>query len=671
MSRRRGASGMSRGRSRLLLAGWVLALAVMTGRAAELQLVEASDWRALAERQHRASDDVPASRGGILDRDGLPLALSHEAFRIGVAPHELADRDAASELLSSALGLTPAEARDITRSERRWVQLAGRYPPAVREAVGDMVGIYAERELRRFHPQDDLAIALLGRIVDETGAGGIEQEFENHLRGVPGSRVVTRDSSGEPIPGEGWELTPPIPGGDVVLTIDMDLQEIAQEALASAVSETGAQGGDLVVTDPGTGEVLAMASVRDGATHQATAITTPSEPGSTLKPFTVAGLLERGRAELSDSVDTGEGHWTRHGRTIRDVTPVGTVTLSHALQVSSNVGIAKAAEVLSPAEQFETLRDFGFGVPTGIELPGESGGVLHHPNQWSGQSAASLAIGYEISATPLQIAMAYGALANGGELMEPRIVRELRAPDGQVVERFEPRAVRRVVRPEVAAQLTGALVDAVEQGTGGEARLRTFAVAGKSGTARATGERGQYETGAYHASFVGFFPAEAPQLVVFVKLDRPQGAYYGGTTAAPVTRATMEAVLAARHPPLDRDALVAIARSQEEVRRLETVAPSGLRFTSAAGSVAPEPLSLPRAENGLLLLPDVADLPSRTAIRRLHALGVRIRWEGAGTIVGTRPAAGTPLAPGDTVTILARPGSPSPPGPHRLGSRSN
>lgn len=671
MSRARRTPGMSRGRSRLLLAGWALALAAMTARAADLQLVEASQWRALAEQQHQASDGVPASRGAILDRDGLPLALSHEAFRIGVAPHELTDRETAAGVLAEALGLSATEARDITRSSRRWVQIAGRYPPAVREAVDGIVGIYAERELRRFHPQDDLATALLGRVVDEIGAGGIEQEFEEHLRGVPGTRVVTRDSSGEPIPGEIWELTAPIPGGDVRLTIDMDLQEIAQEALESAVIETGARGGDLVVTDPATGEVLAMASVRDGATHQATAITTPSEPGSTLKPFTVAGLLERDRADLSDSVDTGEGHWTVRGRTIRDVTPVGTVTLSHALQVSSNVGIAKAAQALTPEEQFETLRDFGFGIPTGIDLPGESGGVLRHPGEWSGQSAASLAIGYEISATPLQVAMAYGALANGGELMEPRIVREIVAPDGRVIERFEPQAVRRVVSPEVASQLTEALVDAVEEGTGGEARLRTFAVAGKSGTARATGEGGRYETGAYHASFVGFFPAEAPQLVVFVKLDRPQGAYYGGTTAAPVTRATMEAVLAARHPPLDRDALVAIARSQEKLRRLETRIPSALRFTSSAVGPGSDPISLPRAENGLVLLPDVTDLPSRTAIRRLHGLGVRVRWEGSGAIVGTRPAAGTPLAPGDTVTIVARPGSPSPPGPRRLGSGSD
>ncbi len=660
-------------RRRLLLLGWLAAGVMLLGKSAELQLVQGAEWRAEADRQHRGQDEVAAARGGILDRSGTPLALSHEAFRIGVAPREITNPEATALILSEALGISEVEARRITTSERRWVQLPARYPPSVRERLDPVRGVYAERELRRFYPQNDLGRGLLGALIDERGAGGIEQTFEEHLRGHAGTRMVTRDSRGAPIPGESWILTPPTSGGDVVLTLDLDLQEIAHEALEEAVTETGARGGDLLVTDPRTGEILAMVSMRDGSTNHLGAINSPSEPGSTLKPFTIAGLLERERISLADTVDTGLGFWRVNGRTIRDVSAVGEVTISHALRVSSNVGLAKVAEHLTPAEQYETLRDFGFGVPSGISLPGEASGTLHHPRVWSRQSAASLAIGYEISTTPLQLAMAYGALANGGRLMEPRLVRELRAPDGRVIERFEPRVVRQVVREEIAAEVNQALVEAVEDGTGSRARLQTFAVAGKSGTARATGEGGSYEVGAYHASFVGFFPAEDPQLVVFVRLDRPRGEYYGGVTAAPVTRATMEAVLAARHPPLDRNALAAIARSQELARseedpegREETYGP--LLFASSGATDDP-PIRSTLSTGGqgsAMAMPDLRGLPARTAARRLHALGVSIRWEGSGEIRSTLPAAGLPLQPGDTVTIVARPGSASPPGGGRL-----
>ena len=553
-------------RRRSLLILWLLAGGFLLFRTTELQLVQGQEWRALAEQQHRARGEVAAPRGSILDRSGIPLALSHEAFRIGVAPHELKDRDQVSAQLMEVLGLTSAQARRLTHSDRRWVQLPDRYPPVAREALQGTQGVYVERELRRSYPHSDLARGILGAVVDENGSGGIEQELEPFLRGVPGSRIVARDSEGRAIPGESWVVAAPVPGGDVVLTLDRDLQEIAREALENALEETGARGGDLIVTDPRSGEILAMVSLKDGSANNLGGINTPYEPGSTLKSFTVASLLRMDRVSMADSVDTADGRWRVAGRTITDVSAVGKVSLAHALRVSSNVGIARVAERLSPEEQFEGLRDFGFGVPTGIQLPGEASGTLRNPRAWSRQSPASLAIGYEVAVTPLQMTMAYGALANGGLLMEPRILRELRSPDGRVLERFEPRVVRRVVDPVVAEEVNQALVEAVEDGTGTRARLASFAVAGKSGTSRATGPGGGYEVGAYYSSFVGFFPADDPQLVVFVKLDRPRGVYYGGATAAPVTRATMEAVLAARRPPLDRRALAAIARSQEEAR---------------------------------------------------------------------------------------------------------
>lgn len=647
-------------RGRILLVGWVGAFGGLLLRAGEVQLREGAVWRAEAERQHRAQRSLPAPRGGILDRDAMPLAFSHEVFRVGIAPGELRDRDQAAALLVETLGISPREARRAVTSDRSWVQLPSRYDPQVRERLAAERGIYVERELTRSYPHGELGRGILGVVIDEEGTGGIEQAYEPHLRGVTGAQVVSRDSQGRPIPGESWVVQPPKAGGDVVLTLDRDLQEIAHEALVEALAETGARGGDLLVTDPQTGEILAMVSIQEGSSNHLGSINSPYEPGSTIKPFTVAGLLELGLASMSDSVDTENGRWTVGRRTISDVSVVGKVTLSHALRVSSNVGIAKLAGAFEPLQHFELLRDFGFGVRTGISLPGESAGLLRHPREWSGQSAVSLSIGYEIAVTPLQMAMAYGALANGGLLMEPLLVREVRASDGRVLERHEPRVVRRVVSAETAAEVNQSLVEAVQDGTGSRARLSTFQVAGKSGTAWAMGSDGRYEDAAYVASFVGFFPAESPQLVVFVKLDRPQGAYFGGATAAPVTRATMEAVLAARHPPLDRQALATIARTQELARDPAPLNRGGVpalfaSWEARSGTMAAEARS--RTLPGMqVLVPEVGGLPARTAVRQLHGLGLHVVWDGTGDVVGTRPSAGARIQAGDTVRILgARP----------------
>ena len=444
-------------------------------------------------------------------------------------------------------------------------------------------------------------------------------------------------------------VEPPVPGGDVILTLDRDIQEIGREALAQAIENTGARGGNLVVTNPKTGEILALVSIQDGKPGNLSAITSPYEPGSTLKPFTVAGILLHSVASLADSVDGEEGRWVAGGRPLTDVHPYGMMTLADALRVSSNVGVAKVAEGLSPSQQYQMLRDFGFGSRTGIDLRPEAPGILPRPSDWSRPSPSRLAIGYEINVTPLQMAMAYGALANGGKLMEPRIIKELRDSEGRTILQPEPRVVRQVISPGLAGEISEVLVDVVEDGTGKEAQLASFAVAGKSGTSRVH-ENGDYVKG-HFASFACFFPAENPQLVVFVKLDRPEGAYYGGSTAAPVTRATMEAVLAAHQAPIDWEVMASHDRRQPR-----TIPLPGAQFASSNLSPIP-PVRTPRTptppETGAVV-PDVSGLSPRLAVRRLHAHGFRVLFDKDGIVVGTDPPSSTPLSPGDTVRILVR-----------------
>lgn len=648
-------------RRRALLAGWLLAAGVVVARAAQVQVDQGDAWSQLAEQQHRTRVEIPAARGGVLDRAGVELATSRETFKVSVAPHEIRDVEAVTRLLSETLGLDESLVRGLTTSSRPWRVLPRRYPPSVREALLDIRGVYLEREHRRFYPQGELARGLLGVLRDGEAHGGIEQAFDEVLRGTPGRAVLARDPLGQPIPGESVRVEDPQEGNSVVLALDVDLQEIAREALAEAVRETESRGGDLVITNPRTGDVLAMVSIRDGSTNALSAVNTPYEPGSTLKPFTVAGLLERGLATLEDSIDTEDGSWTVAGRTIRDVHPErGVMTLAHALQISSNVGVAKAAGAMTPAVQYQNLRDFGLGAPTGVGLAGEVAGTLRRPEEWSGQSAVSLAIGYEVSVTPLQMAMAYGALANGGRLMEPRLVKEVRDANGKVLVRYAPRVVRQVVSPAVSRQIADVLVDVVEDGTGKRARLATFSVAGKSGTTRAWSDGG-YQAGDYFASFVGFFPAEDPQLVVLVKLDRPQGTYYGGAAAAPVTRATMEAILAAQQTPLDRRALARVARSRDGAAFPDGAPGRGARGAAVSfASLAPRAGALPATPwPGLgdplvrVTVPDVLGLPARSAARRLHELGLRVLWEGTGPVSSTSPSPGSRLVPGDTVRLAS------------------
>ena len=654
-------------RRKALLGGWLAASLVLAGRAVELQVLEASDWRARAEGQHQMTSEIPAPRGAILDRDGVPLAISRETFRVSIDPQHVEDRAEMRALLQRVLGISPARAARVTDPSREWAVVPGVFEPSVRQELAGVKGIYLERVLRRDYPHGELALGILGRVQEGVGRGGMEEAFDSVLSGRPGRQVLARDGRGREIPGEVFQVEPPVAGGDVTLTIDLDLQEIATQALEQALGETGARGGDLLVTDPRSGEILAMVSFKNGQSDALSAINAPSEPGSTLKPFTVAAILKNGRGSLDDSVDVGNGVWAVNGRTLHDVHGSGVMTVADALRTSSNVGIAKAALDVTPREQYENLRDFGFGLPTGLPLPGEAAGVLAHPRSWKPMSAQSLAIGYEMNATPVQMAMAYGALANGGRLMEARLVRRLAPTDGDAVE-YAPSVIREVMSPELAMRISRVLMDAVEDGTGTAAQLETFHVAGKSGTARAYVDGG-YQAGRYFASFAGYFPADDPQLVLYVRLDSPQGTYYGGATAAPVTRATMEAALAARQTPLDRRALLRALRAPEPAPEpsvpadragVDVVAPVRVasldeRWAAAAGTPDAEPAPSSTASAsiaaGPVPVPEVRGLPPLVAVRRLHALGLRVAWDRDGPIVGTVPSAGTRLEPGDTVRL--------------------
>ncbi|MHB1224897.1 MAG: penicillin-binding transpeptidase domain-containing protein, partial [Gemmatimonadaceae bacterium] len=620
---------------------------------------------------------------------------SREMVELAVAPREVREMKALHRALVHA-GVKASVVRRATDTENRWVELRMRFLPEEAAPLLAIRGVHGTPTVERVSPTGEGTRRIVGLVdADGKAVDGIELALDSMLQGVQGRSRYLRDARGGSFDSPAVETEEPRPGNTVVLTLNHALQDIAEHALSEAIDKTGSSGGDIVVLDPHNGDILALVSQREGrAMGGVPALTDTYEPGSTIKPFLAARLLALGRTNPDEVIDVHDGSYMAPGRRtpIRDTHRAASLTVADVLRYSSNVGMVRLAERLTPREQYEGLRDVGFGVSTGIAFPTEASGVLPQPGRWSLTTPAALAMGYEMGVTPLQLANAYATIANGGELLEPALVKEVRAPDGEVLYRRSTRVVRRAMPETVAATLRNLLTAVVDSGTGTSATLSTYDVGGKSGTARLSTGRG-YEGGAYTASFVAIFPAEAPQLVVLVKLDRPEGKFYGGATAGPVSKAVLEAALAARDAALDRGDLVrgaraawrggkgagrpaAVARQvNDDTPRAtsggtgEPIAGSGAGRLGpdgpdgrdiGTGSVQPavrfdlaaelEPASGPAG--GLRTVPDVGGLPLRAAVARLHSAGFLVRI--VPRTSGTVPAAGT-LAPAGAVVRLGAP----------------
>ena len=644
------------------------------------QLYRGGYWKRIGTRQHYAATGLPAPRGNIEDETGETLVESREVTRLSIAPREVRDRAQLARLLTAA-GVDARFVKMAVDMQRKWVDIPGTFLPAeIAPMVGEH-GVYAKPAMDRVYSTSAGIRRIVGRVrPDGSALDGVELSMDSLLTGDTSTVRVARDKSGRPLAAPlGSEE--PRPGDTVVLTISRALQDICDRALADAVDSLHADGGDIVVMSPKTGEILAMSSNRaDPAAVANTGITEPYEPGSTVKPLVAARLLLLGRAKPNEQVNTFGGHYTLNGRQIDDAEEhAAMMSLSDVIKHSSNVGIVLFGERLTPREKYELFRDAGFGVQTAVALPAESPGVLRDPSRWSKQSEASISMGYELAVTPLQVVSAYSAIANGGELLEPHVVKEIRDVDGTVRYAAKRQVVRRIMTPEVAAQIRQMLRDVVTGGTSTKADLATFDVAGKSGTARRN-VRGHYEAGQYTASFVGLFPEEDPQYVVLVKLDNPQNGYFGGVVAGSVTNVVLRAALAARDAALDvgqlastvhapRPDTTASGRAAAKVRLAESKrADSAAALADSARRVAVAPPDTdPRTSESFVVklparphaapaassprpVPNVVGLPLRQAVRSLHAAGFRVELvHGAPQV--PEPAVGTLLRGGRVVKL--------------------
>jgi cell division protein FtsI (penicillin-binding protein 3) len=535
----------------------VLLAAVIVGRLFSLQVSGHQRLSARATEQLTQEIQFLPKRGIITDRAGRRLAVDVEVDSIYGVPSQVADKADVARRLASATGKDPARyARELAK-KRPFVWLERRVSPAVSSRIAAMgwKGVGFIKENRRFYPQREFGAQVLGIAgMDNQGLAGLELRYDRDLWREAVVVMAEQDAFGNDILLSGPPLEALREGDELQLTIDEVIQFIAQEELGRGVESSGAAGGSIVVLEPRSGEVLAMANFPFFNPNEPAACTQAAmrnrsigdalEPGSIMKTFLLSAALEE-RAVTRETVFHCEnGAMPFQGGVLHDVHPYGALTVNDIIGKSSNIGSTKIAQRLGAANYHRYLKAFGFGEATGVDLPGEAVGMLRPVARWSGRSIASVAIGQEISVTPLQMATAFAAAVNGGELWRPRLARKLVSPEGAVLKSFEPQKVRQVISPETSRQVVETLVHVVEEGTGKAAAVEGYTVGGKTGTAQKYDPQLKtYSSHKYLASFVGMAPARDPRLVVLVMIDEPKGAIYGGSVAAPVFKNVVQRTL--------------------------------------------------------------------------------------------------------------------------------
>jgi cell division protein FtsI (penicillin-binding protein 3) len=668
-----------------------LGLGLVVASGYTLTIQDGPAWRELAEMQRQRRLHVTPKRGNIFDRNRSALAVSVDVPSVSLDAVELlrgvpsaqipvVARDAANRI-AAVLDIDPAQVERKILAKRRFAWLKRQISAAEADAVRDLgtskdgkrpiAGLSVEGEGRRYYPRRELAGPLLGFVApDGEGKDGLEFALNRDLKGRAEELKGLRDRSGRLIFSQGRQDDRAFAGHDIELSIDQGLQYFAERELAAAVRTFEAKGGSVVVVDPYSGEIYALASMpsfnpndyttSDPEARRDRGASYAFEPGSTSKIFTVAAGLAGGVVTPTDKLYCEKGSFRVDNVTIRDTHPAEWLTLSKVLAYSSNICAAKIGLSLGGDKLYEALRRFGFGEETGIELPGEASGTLRPRGRpWVQVETASAAFGQGIGVTNLQLALATAAIANGGELMQPILVRKVTTSSGEVVREAAPKVRRRVVPLHVAKAVTEMLVAVTEgEGTGTAAAVDGYRVAGKTATAqKADSITGRYSIDRYIASFVGFVPAEKPAVVIAVTIDEPMVDHAGGSVAAPVFRRVA-------HMALKYKGLAPKTTERADVSALAgSPDPANLTYEllrQASGKQPPVQEGVPAlaaVPAGKVRVPDMTGWPARRALQQSVQLGLKPRLEGSGLLVSQTPAPGSVIDPGSSLVLVFEPAS--------------
>jgi cell division protein FtsI (penicillin-binding protein 3) len=668
---------------RLTLQQRTLTVAAMLGlwcagieaRLIHLQVVRHADLVARAERQQLGTNEAPAKRGDIVDRRGHVLATSVDADTIYAVPAEITDPDGTVSKLCTALGDCSVKERpalaERLRQHKAFAYVRRQVSPDQKRRVENLnlEGIGFMTESKRFYPNKELGAHLLGWVgIDNKGLGGLESTYDSLIRGKPGKILVQTDARRHAYSRTEW---PPTAGSTVELTIDEYLQHIAERELDAGVRDNHAAGGTAIVLSPHSGEILALANVptfnpnafRDSTDNERRnrGVQDLYEPGSTFKVVTASAAIEERVMPVTAWIDTNPGRVYITGR--KPITEdrgrnLGVLSFTDVIVKSSNIGAIRIGFKVGTERMSRFVSLFGFGHTTSPDFPSENPGIVWSPEKWTESALASVSMGYQIGVTPLQMVTAVSSVANGGELIEPRVIRAVYRDNRRYV--VKPKIVRRTISTQTVAALTAIMEEVVNRGTAKRAQIPGFRIAGKTGTASKL-VNGHYSHTENNASFVGFVPSRNPALAIIVVIDSPHGqnGTHGGSVAAPIWKQIAEPAL--QHlgvaPDIDTTAPVLVAHSAEQPP-VET----------ATSGENPAPMVTLAADNGSGQVPDVTGLSAREAIRQLTKLGVNARLSGDGFVVSQDPPAGTPIEPGMVCRLVldrlaARP-------PSLLGSAS-
>jgi cell division protein FtsI (penicillin-binding protein 3) len=623
-------------------------------RLAYLQTVMRPELEARAESQHKRTPPAPAKRGDIVDRRGNVLATSVDADSIYAVPTELDDREAAVAALCGALGDCTARERqrllDRFSNQRAFAYVRRQVSPdaARRVAALNLDGIGFIKESRRFYPNTELAAHVLGYVgIDNNGLNGIESAYDSQIRGKAGTVLVTTDGRGHVF---SRVERPPTVGSSVELSVDKYLQHIAERELRAGVAENRAAGGSVIIMDPATGGILAMANEptfnpnvfaeSPESSRRNRGVQDLYEPGSTFKIVSAAAAIEEKVMPIDALIDTGPGVFRIGNRVIDEFNGRnhGVLSFSEVIVRSSNVGAVKIGFTLGAQRLSRYVERFGFGRPISPDFPGESPGIVWSADKWTDDAIASVSMGYQVGVTPLQMAAAASAIANGGELVEPRIVRAVYRDNRRFA--VKPKVLRRAINADTAATVTTIMEEVVNSGTATLAQIEGYTVAGKTGTAsKLIG--GRYSASENNASFVGFVPSRDPALAIVVLIDAPHAnGSSGGGVAAPIFSRIAEPAL--RYlgvaPTINPAAPVLVPRREPA-------------HVAAHQVIDQEPAVSLVSESGPRTVPDLRGLSARDALRRLMKLGLSARMSGDGFVLSQDPPPGTPFEGGEVCRL--------------------
>lgn len=660
------------------------ALALWTGaslvRLAYLQVFRYADFLARAEHQQQHFVEISPKRADILDRNLHALAMSAAVNSCFAVPQEITDPEMAARLLAGVLNVSLDEMQAKLASSRSFVWIARKLPPDIvaRIQALNLRGVYFQQEDQRFYPKRDLAASVLGFVdIDEKGLAGIEYGLDDRIRSKPGRMLILADAKSRWFDSNGKT---PAAGSSVVLTIDENIQFIAEKELDAAMEKSGSKAGTIIVQDPSNGEILAMANrptfdpndpgASPAESRKNRAVASLYEPGSVFKIVTLSAAIDQGITNPNEVVDCQMGAIYIAGHRIRDHKAYGLLTVAQVLANSSDVGAIKIGLRLGAPKFYDYIRAYGFGSPTDVDLPGENPGLVRRVENWTPVSIGSISMGQEVGVTPLQMVNAVSAIANGGLLYRPHVVEALRTDSGNLLESEEPEP-KRVVRETTAATMRNMLEGVVLHGTGTMARLDGYTSAGKTGTAQKIDpDTGRYSATQLIASYVGFAPINNPAVTILVQLDSPSiGSHMGGAAAGPVFKRVAEQTLAYLNVPHDEAlspktlrarrgaAAEAAAADVSDFDPAQIESPGEPEIQQPPPAAPPPPAasdSVPTveiAEGQGVQLPTLTGKTVRQVMEICQKLGVNPVLIGEGIAQQQQPESGEMTRRGGTVTV--------------------